>query len=42
MFKLLSFYWDAGEETSSPFVDCLINNNLLQLCDFVSDLSRII
>ena len=29
MFKLLSLYWDTPPETSSPFVDCLIDNGLL-------------
>jgi len=30
MFKLLSLYSDTGPETSSPFVNCLIDNGLLQ------------
>jgi len=30
MFKLLSLYSDTGPETSSPFVDYLIDNGLLQ------------
>jgi len=30
MFKLLSLYSDTGPETSSPFIDCLIDNGLLQ------------
>jgi len=30
MFKLLPIYSDTRPETSSPFVDCLIHNGLLQ------------
>ena len=30
MFKLLPLYSDTRPETSSPFVDCLIDNGLLQ------------
>ena len=30
MFKLLPLYSDTRPETSSPFVDCLIDNDLLQ------------
>ena len=34
MFKLLSFYSDTDVEMSS-FVDGLVNDGLLQSCDFV-------
>jgi len=28
MFKVLSLYSNTGPETSSPFVDCVIDNGL--------------